>query len=1241
MTIFEADRTRPSADDVALLAEGSLFALRLQDFGPKEEGAVALGLLRDICAMLCEPDGREEPYVTAQAMCRVAIERLMEIGGNNYKGLKAAQAEVSKSLGTVFNTDGSRKAATPVDGLIEALDSLPAFPQRVDADSALGKAIVKLLRSRTAATEAGHPLISALGATQKVLDAVDGFGTTVPQTLTVGHPLTVALRELHQIRSDEQFRRRAVLDRRLEAVGAAYARLCEMEEQQGSYRVMQLTTVVHDATGQRPGKAEMAAFKLWTEQYGIGSGVVHPGGEASAVTAVAMLHDCLVLIQELVATVVDQAPEWVALGEVASPTPEQIQKVNKLHNPAAAPYLFTRFTGWEWLENLDSVRLLPEEGRWPARPYLERLAAENPARLVEWLNKGKRLETIWRSGPEATAGLVLLCGHLGGHGAALVTSALKKHSVDGVRTMAVYWAQETLPAHRDTAWVEAAVKALSVGSDGSAADSWNIRTVLAQLLETGRTGGTQLAQRVRTGLVAVLASHLAVEGVRGQLQISDDLRAPSVAGGRALTGARLAAAACLEFARIELSEADTSLAARTGAWTAKTLGGWERERLIAVHLVDAAEVAPPDASWWKAAFAVLARLGAMTYLTPDVGRFVQVAIGTREPANQVDLEAALTEGFGPVPGPEALRAARAELADNDGRYARTLVSVLGGTEALAELLGEDAADMPEQEWESALQPVWRTVYCLSEVAPASVLAPWGPVLDLLAEFTGPPPALTEPLIKIGPYPDHGESTVADFVTRCKEHGVLEGASELSARTPSQGDYYKRTDLRMLEAAIHADPAAWAADISAVAATLSSFDLRTVYLQTLHTDQQQAGLAEDDGRLLTNACTAAWDLKNQLEAGEGSADPDIDERARYLLAQLLRQAWALGADPGMDEATAVTWLMAAVRAWTAPASVPDNPYVTASATSGGLALVAFLQWSVRRAADHGELPAEAATQLTELVTDGRDDRALAAIGAALTPLRHYALPWYTDHQATLLDLAAPFAPIHTWLRSLRRLGADEFAVLGDLGPGKVMDYLRAGAPEEVFDRFAATLLHSPGTFGSDFLATLISGDGGPAAVSTLLGDIARVLPIEDVAGPLPLHQRALQFWDQALDLVDGVPALAPALVGIGHFAFARGTDQGQWLTRTLRTVTATPDIKYPDRVAQRAARSAQNPDALRILTTLVAGTGGSQGQIDYRAHAVIQAAQDAVDASEPGTEGRSDLGQALGRYANDVERSTAW
>ncbi|MFF0484854.1 hypothetical protein [Streptomyces sp. NPDC004435] len=400
-----------------------------------------------------------------------------------------------------------------------------------------------------------------------------------------------------------------------------------------------------------------------------------------------------------------------------------------------------------------------------------------------------------------------------------------------------------------------------------------------------------------------------------------------------------------------------------------------------------------------------------------------------------------------------------------------------------------------------------------------------------------------------PYPDRGESTATDFVARCKEHGVLAGTAELAAGAPSQGHCFERVDLKMLEDAVFADRAAWAADVEAVTGALGTFDLCTVYLQSLYTVWQAAGFTDADKRPLTaactTACTAAWVLKARLDAGDGSAGPAIDERARYTLLHLLRNAWVLGADLGVDESAAVTWLAATVRAWTEPVSVRDAPSIAAAAISGGLALTAFLQWAVPRAPDTGRLPAEADTLLTGLVTDGRDGRALASIGTALTPLSRHALTWYTTHRAALLDITAPAAPIHTWLR---HLGDAEHAVLGDLDPGQTMDYLRTGAPKEVFDRFAATLLRSPDTFGPGFLTELITGSGGPAAVSTLLGDIAHFLPREDVAGPLPLQQRAFQLWDQVLDLAD-------AVTDAGHFVFAEGVDQRQWLARTLRTLRA--------------------------------------------------------------------------------------
>ncbi|MFJ1756569.1 hypothetical protein [Kitasatospora sp. NPDC088134] len=261
MDIFQADLTRPSADDVALLAEGSAFALRLQCFSDGKAGALALGILRDVCDLLCEPDGRRKPYVTAQAMCRVAIECLMDIGKGEAEGLQAARTAVKKSLAAVFEADGSPKAPTPVDGLFTTLDSLSAFPPKVTSGSALGKAVTKLLHARASATAGGRPPVSAFGAVQKVLDAVDALGTAVPEVLTAGHPLAVALRELHTIRSNEDFHRQAVLDRRLEALGTAYARQCAMEAEEDAYRVMLLCAVVRKETGREPGRAEKEAFR--------------------------------------------------------------------------------------------------------------------------------------------------------------------------------------------------------------------------------------------------------------------------------------------------------------------------------------------------------------------------------------------------------------------------------------------------------------------------------------------------------------------------------------------------------------------------------------------------------------------------------------------------------------------------------------------------------------------------------------------------------------------------------------------------------------------------------------------------------------------------------------------------------------------------------------------------------------------------------------------------------------------
>jgi hypothetical protein len=1213
----ELEQARPSADDSALLAEASLLAERLRVLGSEGEGALALGLLRDAHDMLCHPDRYQQPYVIAQATCRTAIDCLMNLGGTNHKALLAARNDLKKTLKQIFQPDGTRKVTNPLDRLLAALDALSAYPDELPADSDLYMALVSLHRSRThyqAALPDPAPHTEALRQVVEMLDVLE----RVPAHLTGQGPLSAALRELHAVRVAPGFRQNAVLDRQLAAVGAAYARLVDMENDQGSQRIQQVTALVRELTGREPGAGELKAFKAWSDYYQSGSKIIHAATRAGAPDAVKLLHDVLMVVRELVFTLPDQATRWVALAAVTSPTAEQVQVVDLLHHPSAMPYLFSRFTGWEWLEKLAAARLLPEADRWPAAPYFHRLAAEDPARLTQWLQS--RLDEIAENGPRAAARLMRLCRSLTGHATPLVARIVQRQGVDDLRIEVLFWALDVDLQQRDAQWVDLVRQVLVAGAGTSPVDSWDLGSGLEQLEETARAAAP-LAATVGNALIDVLSAHLAVDGTRGDLQIRDDLRSPSLSGSRALSGAWLAAAACLKVARAQ-RDRGIDLAARTSAWTPDALGGWERDRLMAVHLLDVADDEPDEAQWWAAAFSVLARLDAMPVPTADVAAFVRTVVERCGPEYQDDLAAALRDGFGPVPDADALQAARAELDDREARLARVL-----------EVLGS-GSDLPE--WKSQVPSVWRTIWALSGVLPAAALTPWQLVVDLLTEHFGPPHTISEPVITVYALPDDDAEAAAEFRTMCEQHGPIHGATVLASRPPTPGNYFERAEFRLLEEAVYADADAWAADIGAVAEALGTFDLRTVFLGAISTARQDAGLTDPQGPRAAAAITAAWHLVTQLREGVGSTDPDLDERARRTACRLLKDTWSLGIDPGLDETEAITWLVASAREWSQPTQKPQDAYVTAAATSGGMALVALVQWAVYRAALDGEVPTAAADLMTEILTEHTDDRALAVIGAALTPLRLYAERWYTAHRDTLLDLASGNAPVRSWLLYLRQLSAHDCAVIGDIDPAKTTSYLRTDAPQPIFNRFAMTLLHSPETLDRTFLADLSDGNGGPEAVSKLLGDIARALPADP--SEHSLHTRGLALWEQVLDLAAGTPG--DHLRGAGHFAFAEGLDHEQWLHHTLRTVAINPDVSFPDRVADRAARTPHSPDSREILTKLLPLVSRPESRDDYRMPVIVQHAQAVLHASEPGSQGRRELGQALALHADDVEAATA-
>ncbi|MFI1210022.1 hypothetical protein ACH4UV_20690 [Streptomyces sp. NPDC020802] len=82
------------------------------------------------------------------------------------------------------------------------------------------------------------------------------------------------------------------------------------------------------------------------------------------------------------------------------------------------------------------------------------------------------------------------------------------------------------------------------------------------------------------------------------------------------------------------------------------------------------------------------------------------------------------------------------------------------------------------------------------------------------------------------------------------------------------------------------------------------------------------------------------------------------------------------------------------------------------------------------------------------------------------------------------------------------------------------------------------------------------------------------------------------------------------------------------------------MSFPDRVADRAARTPHSPDTREILTKLLPLVSRRENRDNHRMPVIVQHAQTVLHASEPGSQGRPALGQALALHADDVEAATA-
>ncbi len=158
-------------------------------------------------------------------------------------------------------------------------------------------------------------------------------------------------------------------------------------------------------------------------------------------------------------------PELAALAELASPTEEDVTRLNTLiASPRHLEYFFGRAVRPDWLALLDHSALLepPEgQGSWPVFKLIDCLKESAPTALADWL---KEAHTRWGSASPMRAWFIARAAlDLGANGRLVVLAALKAHpATPHIGHLALSLLEEVDP--RDAIVVEVADHALNQAS---------------------------------------------------------------------------------------------------------------------------------------------------------------------------------------------------------------------------------------------------------------------------------------------------------------------------------------------------------------------------------------------------------------------------------------------------------------------------------------------------------------------------------------------------------------------------------------------------------------------------------------------------------------------------------------------------------------------------------------------------------------------------------------------------------
>ncbi|MFD7757233.1 hypothetical protein [Streptomyces sp. NPDC059757] len=950
----------------------------------------------------------------------------------------------------------------------------------------------------------------------------------------------------------------------LDELTAAVDALRAEEGNPGGRRIRQIGHLVQELTRQEMGMAEVEAVRnSWTRFYRDTSGVLHGSG-ATPGESHKRFEGVVASFEQLFLGLPERVDRLRQLALAEQPSPQDAAEIASMSDPRAGSYFFRAAVSRHWLSLLPLDRLLPEETRWPALPYLRRLLAADAPQVCAWVEQHRA--SIEARGPGAVGLAVSLVAEAGMMACAVLQQVARTQQDHHVLLRISYWARDVPVSDRTGQWVRIVEDVLRTPAFGTH-ESWEAAQLAHSLAETAHLGGQlrpagdRLGAIIRSALASLVTAHLA-ETNEWETGLVNDLREISL-DDPPRTVLFTLMRVVLDLARDD-ARLGVALSERLRVLDNKLPAGLAADRLRSVALLesyddDRADLAS-SGTWWEQALLLAGRLTAAGSPRADVADFLTLLDRECPDQHRAGLHTVLAQGLGEAPSAQEIAAWR------------------------------DA-------YETASEPLpssWRTVWELSRALTQEVLEPWRPLLEILTALTGrPAPARPEPIMRVTSWTEsYGGLSADTFAARAAEEGPAAAVAELVAAPVERTDVdVSGVRAGLLGALVDQDLQVWARDPDGVTAAVSDPTVLAAYFGSLHQAARAGKLTDSELGSIVLAAFAA-------RPGAGQDGPGKQQFQR-VICNLLHRAWESSllldsASGGADRA--IEWLEDLVTGWVQPRTNTPQPLLTTIDQPGGAALLSLIAWALQQAHRTGTpLPDPVRALLTRLLQDEPDDQALAVIGFCLAQLARVDAAWSGEHAERLFILDTTWRPAVTWLQ----YGQPQTTVLTSLDRSALLQAAAGPDGVPVLDKIILAFLDDPEALDpspATLLAELAARDGGPHAVSELLSRLAGTVIRCEEASLWP--ERAAALWRSALD----AQLLPVALTGAGRFAYADHLDDVTWLALTARTVAQQPDLEAPYAVAERAARHPASADALRIAVALLGARVDQFHRLEIQRHA---------------------------------------